>query len=145
MAIEISVENHSGSAPLTVMQLAGELDASNYQDVITRVQELYQQGTRRLLLDLSNVTFLSSAGLVALHSAALILRGQRPLDPESGWGAFHAISNDLDARTEPEANFKLLSPQPRVARALEMSGFSRLLPIFDDRDSALASFVGAAG
>lgn len=139
--MEITVENLAGGASLSIMQLVGELDASNYQDVIARVQALYRQGMRRLLLDLSGVTFLSSAGLVALHSAALILRGQNPPDPDSGWSVFHDMSNDLDGHPEPEANFKLLSPQPRVTRALEMSGFSRLLPIFDDRDAALASFT----
>lgn len=92
--MEINVENLAGGAPLSIMQLVGELDASSYQDVIARGQELYRQGMRRLLLDLSGVTFLSSAGLVALHSIALILRGESPPDPEAGWGVFQDMSNE---------------------------------------------------
>lgn len=91
--MEINVENLAGDAPLSIMQLVGELDASSYQDVIARGQELYRQGMRRLLLDLSGVT-LSSAGLVALHSIALILRGESPPDPEAGWGVFQDMSNE---------------------------------------------------
>lgn len=142
--MEITIENLGGGAPLSVMQLVGELDASNYQDVIAQFQQLYRQGTRRLLLDLSGVTFLSSAGLVALHSIALMLRGESPPDLDAGWGVFHDMSNDLDVHSGPEANFKLLGPQPRVLRALEMSGFSRRLPIFEDRDAALHSFSEAS-
>ena len=38
-------------------------------------------GTRQLVIDLSNVSFLSSSGLVALHSAALVMRGDEPPSP----------------------------------------------------------------
>jgi len=139
-----NVVSGAGAGPVTILRLAGELDASNYLQLVARVQELYASGARRLLLDLSGLTFLSSAGLVGLHSAVLIMRGQQPPDPEGGWGVFHAMSDDLQRQPAPEANFKVLCPQPRVAKALEMSGFSRLLPVFQEREQALASFSAAA-
>lgn len=141
--MNISVENVVAAVPVTVMRLEGELDASNYRDLMARADSLYRDGTRHLLLDLSGLSFLSSSGLVALHSVALTMRGEKPMDPEAGWGAFHAMSHDMETQEGLQTNCGLLSPQPRVARTLEISGFTRVLPVFSDRDEALASFAAA--
>lgn len=141
--MDITIEVVTSEVPVTIMRLAGELDASNYEEVIARVQRLYGEGARRLLLDLSDLRFLSSAGLVALHSAALIMRGQEPPDPEEGWNVFHAMGHEVEAQANPNANLRIVHPQPRVARVLEVSGFSRQLAVYDDRQSALNSFESA--
>ena len=70
--MEIGTYPIADPVPVQVMSLSGELDASNYLDVIERVRQLYEGGTRQLVIDLSNVSFLSSSGLVALHSACLL-------------------------------------------------------------------------
>ncbi|NBU88369.1 MAG: STAS domain-containing protein [Betaproteobacteria bacterium] len=38
----------------------------------------------------------------------------------------------------------LVGPQESVTQVLQMSGFDRLLKVFSDRDSALASFSTAS-
>jgi anti-anti-sigma regulatory factor len=136
--MNLSVEQVEGSLPVTVLRLSGDLDASNYQALIDRVHKLYGAGTRDLLLDLSELSFMSSAGIVALHACALILRGQRPPDPEAGWEAFHALDRDLD--TGLQRHIKLLSPQPRVDRALEKTGLKTFFEIYPDQEAAIASF-----
>ena len=42
--------------------------------------------------------------------------------------------------TQFEPALKLLSPQPRVAKTLAMTGFDTLLEQFDDRQTAVNSF-----
>jgi anti-anti-sigma regulatory factor len=126
-------------SPTTViLNLDGELDASNYLDVIERVRQLFNQGTRQLVMDLSDLSFLSSSGLVSLHSAALIMRGEEPPSPDLGWSAFHAIASDVEQGFETCC--KLVNPQGRVRKTLEMTGFNTFLEIFDDTDSAVRSF-----
>jgi anti-anti-sigma regulatory factor len=137
--MEILVEQIQDQALVTVMKLVGELDASCYRDLIDRVQHAYQIGTRRLLLDMSALTFMSSAGLVALHSAALLMRGEALSDQE-GWGAFHAVSSFVETSAGFEANLKLLNPSDRVKKTLQQTGFERIFSVFDDRKAALASF-----
>ena len=66
--MNIMVENVVAGVPVTVLRLEGELDASNYRQLITQTDSLYRDGTRHLLVDLSELAFLSSSGLVALHS-----------------------------------------------------------------------------
>ncbi len=129
----------SGSPTTVILDLDGELDASNYLDVIERVRQLYAGGTRQLVIDLSDLTFLSSSGLVSLHSAALVMRGEEPPSPDLGWSAFHAIATDVEQGFE--ACCKLVNPKGRVLKTLEMTGFNTFLEIFDDTDSAVRSFT----
>lgn len=125
---------------VTILRLVGELDGSNYRTLINQAKTLYDQGTRNLLLDLSELRFMASSGLVALHAITGILHGAPPPDPDAGWSAFHAISHDKEARTAPEEKCKLLTPQPRVYKTLETTGFDQILAIYQDQATALASF-----
>lgn len=127
-----------GKPATIILDLDGELDASNYTDVIDRVRQLYNEGARQLIIDLSDLTFLSSSGLVALHSAAMMMRGENPPGPELGWSAFHAIATDVERGFETCC--KLVNPQGRVRKTLDMTGFNAFLEIFDDTDAAVRSF-----
>ncbi len=136
--MNIIVKQAQARVPVTIMQLHGELDASNYLDVIARAKEIYAAGTRNLLLDLSDLSFMASSGLVALHSTALIMRGDEPPDPEYGWSAFRAIRKDVEG--DFEQHCKILNPQPAVDRVLEVAGFKVSLEVHTDLETALASF-----
>jgi hypothetical protein len=79
---------------------------------------------------------------VALHSSALVMRGDEPPSPDLGWSAFHAIASDVE-----EAGFEtcctLVNPQGRVRKSLEMTGFNAFLRIYDDVDSAVHAFASS--
>jgi anti-anti-sigma regulatory factor len=132
------MEEVLANVPVTVLGLHGDLDASNYQELIETARRAQSQGARFLLLDMSETPYMSSAGLVGLHSVAMLMRGQQPPDPESGWEAFHSIKRDLDSGFQEYV--KLLNPQERVRKTLEKSGMVRFFEVFSDRDTALASF-----
>jgi anti-anti-sigma regulatory factor len=134
----ITVTQAQGNVPVTVMRIQGELDASNYKRLIARAKEAYEMGTRNILLDLSEMPFMGSSGLVALHSVAVLLRGEVPPDPESGWAAIRAIDRDRGAALQQ--HIKLLNPQPRVDRVLEMAGFKQFFEVYADLETAIASF-----
>jgi anti-anti-sigma regulatory factor len=136
--MELSVTTAPSKPAVTVLALAGDLDASNYLQLIQRVDELYKAGTRGLVFDLSNVEFVSSSGIVALHSMALIMQGQRPPNPEDGWGAIRAI--ERGAGDKARESLKLVNPQPRVAATLAKVGLSDGLEIYPSVDAALAAF-----
>jgi anti-anti-sigma regulatory factor len=124
--------------PVTVLHLIGELDASNYQIVIDKAEEAYAGGTRNLLLDLSEVPYMGSSGLVAFHSVALLMRGETPPDPEEGWGALRSIDRERDAGLQQHVKF--LNPQPKVERVLKMAGFDQFFEVFSDQEAAITSF-----
>ena len=61
----ISISQKQGRVPVTVISVDGRLDGQNYQDLIAKGQELYNAGSRDVLLDLTGLTYVSSAGMVA--------------------------------------------------------------------------------
>jgi len=134
--MDITVEQAAGTS-VTIMRLMGELDGSNFQDVIEHGKQIYADGGRDLLLDMQQVPFMSSAGLVALHSLALIMRGDQPPDPEAGWSAFHALSAEAG---NLQTHVKLLGPPPSVDRVLTKTGLKNFFAIFADEAEAVASF-----
>jgi anti-anti-sigma regulatory factor len=127
-----------GDGTVTVLRLVGDLDAATFEDVIARGRELYQAGTRALLVDMTEVGYMGSSGLVALHSVALIMRGEEPPDPELGWGAFKALKSDVEGGNR--SSIKVLGPQPSVQRALERTGMTEFIEIHTDEQAALDSF-----
>ena len=140
MAMTIDVEHLGGSPAVSVIELDGELDASNYQQVIEIVRDAYARGTRGLVLDFSKLSFMASSGLFALHSAYRIMRGETPPDPESGWGALHEMARDHEGDA---ADVRIAAPQEAIARVLERTGMGQLFPIDPDRATSVAALQGA--
>lgn len=136
--MNISVSQASGRVPVTVLKLDGQLDGQNYQDLIAKAQELYNSGTRDFLLDLSDLTYISSAGLVALHSVALLTRGEELPDVEGGWSAYRSMGRTSEAGVQKHV--KLLNPRTEVMNVLDMVGFGRVFEIYTDVDEAVNSF-----
>lgn len=135
--LSITIELERARVPVTVMKLDGELDAANFQDLINRAGELIEQGAGHILLDMGSLTYMGSSGLFAIHSVAMLLRGETPPDPEAGWGAIHqAELRDSDEVTQ----LKLLNPLTQVDRVLDRTGMKRFFETFTDRQAALESF-----
>lgn len=134
----ITIDQGQGKVPVTILRIQGDLDASNYQDVIDSASQAYEAGARDILVDMSDINFMSSSGLVALHSIALLMRGREIPDPEYGWEAFRTL--DRDRESGVQEHVKLLKPQPQVDRSLEITGLKKFFEVYTDLDTALASF-----
>ena len=139
MAMTMDVERLGGDTPMTVIALTGELDASNYEQVIDIVRNAYDEGSRGLVLDLSQLTFMASSGLFALHSAVRIMRGETPPDAEEGWGALHQMALDEGQAS----NVRLAAAQEPIARVLDRTGMLRLFALDESRAEAVAALQGA--
>jgi len=137
--MNIFVSQAQGRVPVTVFKLEGQLDGQTYQDVIRKAREAYATGGRDFLLDLSDLTYISSAGLVALHSVALLVKGEALPDPESGWSTLRSMSSSTESAT-PQQHLKLFNPRQDVLNVLEMVGFSAVFKVFTDFDEAVKSF-----
>ena len=136
--MDTTVLQMQGTVPVTVVKLNGELDGQNYQELIAKARELYKAGARDFLIDLTDLTYISSAGLVALHSIALMVRGEELPDTEQGWAAYRSMGNI--STTGMQAHVKLLNPRDEIRNVLEMVGFVNVFQIFTDLDEAVKSF-----
>jgi anti-anti-sigma factor len=139
MAMQTTVERVDAAVPVTVVTLAGELDASNYLRLVDDVRLIYAAGARHLLLDLTDLTFISSSGLVSLYSILKVMHGEEPPDPEYGWSALHQMERGAEEGGEQNV-VRIAGMQPDVAGVLQRTGLDALFPSHPDRESALAAF-----
>lgn len=96
-----------------VFALQGRIDSAMAPARERELQALFNSGAVHLVIDLTEVSYLSSAGLRVLLVAA---KGCRSVGGQA----------------------VLVGPQESVSQVLQMSGFDRLLKVFSDRESALA-------
>ena len=117
-------------------QFAVDADAQSRQ-LIEKANGLYKSGTRLLLLDLTNLSYMSSSGIVALHSIAVLLHTGALPNLDNGWAALNAVAEESGGLRK---EVKLFNPQTRVDRTLEISGMKQFLEIFTEFDTAVNSF-----
>ena len=136
--MEIIISQNQDTPLVSIMQLRGKLDGSSYEYFITEAEKLFDAGARNLLLDMSELEFLSSAGLAALHRIAKIFRGDDRSTLQEGWGAIHAMGNDRDSGFQNHV--KLLNPSKAIQDVLETVGFISFFEIYKEIHPAMASF-----
>jgi anti-sigma B factor antagonist len=113
--LTVSVFRHeSGTAPYTVVTLAGEVDATNNLQLRQTLEAEISAKPQRLIVDLSDLEFMDSSALkVLLHT-------NRALVQAGGALAF--------AR-----------PRGSVARVLQLTQVAQLLPVCDTVEQAATS------
>jgi anti-anti-sigma factor len=137
MALQTTVEQVDGPEPITVLTLDGELDGTAFEGVIDTIRGMYDAGTRVLVLDLTRLWFISSSGLVAIHAAMRLMRGEAAPDTEQGWVALRAVQQEADAGQVSTA-LRLVGVQAAIQKVLDRTGLGPLIPTYRDRAAALA-------
>jgi len=122
---------------IAVMQLHG---AMNGKLLVDEAQKLYDAGTRNLLMDMTELTFISSFGLSALHHIALVYRGENQPTFKEDRSAMDAIHKERDSGFQIHKHVKLLNPSEAIQDVLDIVGFKEFFEIFTDFDTAIASF-----
>jgi len=136
--MEIIISQNQDTTPVTIMQLKGALDGNSYEKFITEAEKLYDAGTRNLILDMSELDFLSSAGLAGLHRIARVYGGEDRSTMEEGWSAIHAMGKER--KSGFQNHVKLLNPSEKIQDVLDTVGFKTFFDIYTDLHSAIASF-----
>ena len=136
--MEITVSQEQGRISISVIKLTGQLDGQTYESLIAKAREVVESGIRNILLDLGDLTYISSAGLVSLHTIALMTRGEDLHDLEQGLSALKSIDRSRDGWLQK--NLKLLNPRPEVTSVLDMVGFAAFFEVFTDKQKAIDSF-----
>ncbi len=132
--MDIVVSQEQGRVPVTVFRIKGRLDAASREKLQAQAQEAIAAGKRNLLIDLSGVDFMSSAGLHALHHILDLLRADLSTEENE------AMKKGLRDGTYKSPNLKLLNPNPHVLQTLQIAGFDMFLEIHHNLKDAVASF-----
>jgi len=136
--MNLTVSTQQGRVPVTVVQLEGKLDSNSFQRLINEAKKAYEGGARDLVIDMTKLTYISSAGIVSLHSTAKLFRGEEMPDPEKGWNAIRAAERDRTSGLQKHV--KLCAVPAEVRSVLDVVGFSNFFEMLPDAQSAVASF-----
>jgi len=115
-----TIEQIEGQVPITVFHLRGWLDAQSENDFLQWADEAYENGARYLLLDMSELDTLTSAGMRAIQKV------YKKFTPEGA--------------AKEKAHLKLASAPPQVYHSLKMAGFLLSIPMYESVLSAIDSF-----
>jgi len=118
--LRISSEQMQADVPVTILQLRGWLDAQSEEQLLEAARSSYDGGARYLLIDMSELDTLTSAGMRALQKVYQIF-------------------------TPKEDNFKiahlkLCNAPPQIYNVLGITGFLQNIPMYESREAALQSF-----
>lgn len=134
--MEIKVFTENGRVPVTVIHVDGNIDSSTYEGFQKKAEESIKSGSRHILVDLSHVKFVSSAGLRALHN---LFNKLRALDPESNLTE-EEVKHRINDGTYKSPHLKLLNLSPETQTAFHLAGFDMFIETFSDMKTAVASF-----
>lgn len=118
--LKISSEQLQADVPVTVFRLRGWLDAQSEEQLLEAARSAYDGGARNLLIDMSELDTLTSAGMRALQKV-------------------YQIFTPRDA-SDRHAHLKLCSAPPQIYNVLGITGFLQNIPMYESQDAALESF-----
>ena len=108
------IEDESHKADSIVIKLQGEVDLYAAPELKDHVNRAIESGKTKLVLDLSEATFIDSTTL------GILVSGMKRLRPRGGMLA-------------------VLCPDPTMARIFDITGLNRMFSVHDTLDSALAA------
>lgn len=117
---------------IAVIRLKG---AINVYAFTAEAQKQYDAGTRNLLVHMSELTFLSSAGIRALQTTARLYSDNRQTNIEEG-----RSGTKRDSGSHVQGHIKLFNPREDIREILDIVGLKGSFEIFTDLDAAIASF-----
>ncbi len=132
--MDIIVSQEQGRVPVTVFRVVGRVNLGNAAELEKKAQQAFENGMRDLLIDLTEVPSLTSAGLRALHAIYTLLSGGAPERSDA------ATPGEPAVKALKSPHLKLLSPSPYVLKVLRTTGFDLFMEIHDSRQDAVASF-----
>jgi anti-anti-sigma factor len=100
---------------VSVFELEGRVDSQGAVDLEVILEAAYQEGASRMILDLSEVTYLNSAGL-------------------------RILADFLSRNRERKGDLLLVTPTPRIQRILQIIGFDKFFRVFDSVELETQAF-----
>jgi anti-anti-sigma factor len=112
----VKISQAQGRIPVTIFQLQDRVNLGNFAELEEAAQEAYDNGTRNMVMDLSQTVSLTSIGIRAI----VIIHKMLSAD-----GGKH---------------MKIANPMPYIREMLDISGVTGYIEIYNTVDEAVASF-----
>ncbi|MGE5463220.1 MAG: STAS domain-containing protein, partial [Syntrophothermus sp.] len=118
--LKITTDQMQAEVPVTVFHLRGWLDAQSEVQLLEEARSAHDGGARYLLIDMTDLNTLTSAGMRALQKVYQIFTPK-----EDHFKVAH---------------LKLCSAPPQIYNVLGITGFLQNIPMYESIDAALETF-----
>jgi anti-anti-sigma factor len=118
--LKITSEQVQADVPVTIFHLRGWLDAQGEGALLEAARKANDDGAQYLLIDMSDLNTLTSAGMRAIQKV-------------------YQIFTPKDDRLKV-AHLKLCNAPPPIYNVLGITGFLQHIPMYETRGAALESF-----
>jgi len=112
---EFTIDSKIVKGDIALVKVSGFLDAYTFEQMEHKINSLFNEGFYKIVVDLENVDYISSAG------AGVFIGG-------------------LASARENGGNIILLNPTPGVKEVFDLLGLSAIFTIVDSPDAAFSSF-----
>jgi len=132
---QVTISQAQGRVPVSILQLAGKFDTNAADEFDRQAREVVEAGAKDVLVDMSQVEYMSSAGLRCIHNLFYQLHPQ-------GSEEYNRIVNEgIPQGTYKAPHMKLLNPNKRVKESLRMVGIDMYMDILSgDAKGAVGAF-----
>jgi anti-anti-sigma factor len=132
--MQITASAAQSKPSVTILAIQGEISAQTSDQFEAAARQAIESGARYLLLDLTEVPYVSTAGLRSVHSIFNLLHTADTEDESE------AMRMGLRDGSFKSPHLKLLNPPPEVVKVLRVTGFDMFIESYQDLPAALAAF-----
>lgn len=112
----VKISQAQGRIPVTVFQLQDRINLGNFAELEEAAKEAYDNGTRDMVMDLSQTVSLTSIGIRAI-----------------------VIIHKMLA-TDGGKHLKIANPMPYIREMLDIAGVTQYIEVYDSVEEAVAAF-----
>ncbi len=112
--MDISIKEQTSE--ITIVEISGRIDASNTPMLDEEMSKVLSEGKTKVIVDLSNLAYISSAGLRVFLSAVKKLK-------------------------KSNGDLRLCGLSPNIMKIFKLAGFNKIFQIFDSEKEAVDSFA----
>ena len=117
--MEFEAQTHRIEPDITVVEISGQLDLStNLLAIESLLAKLIEEGARKLVVDLTGITYIDSAGI----------------------GVLIGVSREMD---RARGRMRISGANGSVAKVLDTVHIQRIVQLYPDVASACAGFAAA--
>jgi len=129
--LTITTSQIQGDVSVSIFHLQGHLHGPTEQELLDRARQAFEDGAKHLVLDMSELDVLSSAGLRAIQNIFKLFTPQSDVELMRQHG------------DEPYKSpyFKIVCAKPEIYYILNITGFLQNIFIYNNLEEATNSFI----
>ncbi len=112
---DLTIETNELKDDITFIKLTGFLDAHTFEKLDETIDELFENNKYKLVVDLNELEYISSAGAGVFIGA-------------------------IGTAQEQKGNIVLVSPTENVTEVFDLLGLSQIFPFAESREDAVQKF-----